>query len=142
MLIRTFVWSEVSRLSHTFLTPATLFPFCHFHFHLSACHTNTFESLIRGQFCCIYLRRESQPPFVGLYEVGGLYEDMHGLHQDQGERLKIVLTRMQTDMMGACTYAGPRPEGVQSTSRSRCRRTIQSNMTTAQSHTIMLWCGM
>ena len=30
---------------------------------------------------------------------------MHGRHQDQGVCLKIVQTRMQTDM-GTCTYTG------------------------------------
>ena len=35
-----FVWSKVSKLSHTFLTRATLFLFYRFHFHLSACHPN------------------------------------------------------------------------------------------------------
>jgi hypothetical protein len=35
----------------------------------------------------------------------GLFEDMHGRHQDQGERLKIVQTRMQTEMR-ACIYTG------------------------------------
>ena len=33
----------------------------------------------------VYLHRESQPPFDGLYEDGGLYEDMHSLHQDQDD---------------------------------------------------------
>jgi len=54
----------------------------------------------------VYLHRESQLRlFVSLSSVWrlGLYEDMHGLYQDQGERLMIVKTCMQTDM-GACTY--------------------------------------
>jgi len=50
----------------------------------------------------MYLHRESQfrlrvsAPFDGSYGDGGLHEDMHGLYQDQGERLVIVQTFMET----------------------------------------------
>jgi len=36
----------------------------------------------------VYLDRESQPPFDGLYENEGLYEDgglYEDMHQDQGD---------------------------------------------------------
>jgi hypothetical protein len=54
----------------------------------------------------VYLHRESQlrlRVWVSASFDGGLYEDVHSLYQDQGERLMIVQTCMQTDM-GACTY--------------------------------------
>jgi len=77
----------------------------------------------------VYLHRESQLHLHGWVSVpfdGGLFEDIHGLHQDQGERLKIVQTRMQTDM-GACTYTGLRPLSDQA-SQSKSRTSIQSNI--------------
>ena len=42
---------------------------------------------------------------------------MHGLYQDQGERLMIAQTHMQTDMdmdMGACIYMGLGPSRYRS----------------------------
>ena len=51
---------------------------------------------------------------------------MHDRHQDQDERLKVVQTRVQTDM-GACTYTGLRPLSDQA-SQSRSRTSIQSNI--------------
>ena len=51
------------------------------------------------------------------HEDGSLFEDMHGQHEDQAERLKIVQTRMQTDM-GGCTYTGLGPRETKSIKKS------------------------
>jgi hypothetical protein len=43
----------------------------------------------------MHLGRESQPQFDGLYEndasyeYGSFYEDMHSLHQDQGDAFHV-----------------------------------------------------
>jgi len=51
------------------------------------------------------------------HDDGSLFEDMHGQHQDQGERLKIGPTCMQTDM-GGCTYTGLGPRETKSIKKS------------------------
>jgi len=55
----------------------------------------------------VYLDRESQPPFDGLYENGGLYEDMHmACIRIRVIRLRLVNTYTR---MGSCTYTGLAP---------------------------------
>jgi len=50
------------------------------------CHRDILDIFCRPLLLLhICLERESQPPFDGLYKDEGLFEDMHGLQQDQSD---------------------------------------------------------